>query len=122
MPYVNITFPVACALGAIGGPRFSTAIVGTLGGEEQRNQDWYAPLWQWEVGLVNKSRADTYNLISFFRQVHGMRDTFNFVNYLPGQASAVKRARFTVDHLDIARIDPDLFSWPSVRITEVRIR
>lgn len=122
MAHQDVLFPTSLAFGAVGGPRFSTSIVASQGGEESRNINWLTPRWQWEVGLVNKDRATTLTLLSFFRQVGGMRDTFNFVNYLPGQDAALVVARFGVDHLEITRVDLNLFSWPSITILEVRVR
>ena len=51
-----------------------------------------------------------------------MLHTFNFVNVWPGQEDAVKVVRFLVDHLDITRVDVDVFSWPSIPLVEVRVR
>jgi hypothetical protein len=122
MAHIDTTFPQSLAFGAVGGPMFSTHIVGAQGGEEQRNQNWANPLWRWEVGLVHKTRAETSELLTFFRSVSGMRHTFNFVNVWPGQDDEVKVVRFGVDHLDITRVDVDIFSWPSCPILEMRVR
>ena len=122
MAHIDIDFPERIAFGAVGGPRFSTSIIGVIGGEEQRNQNWTSPLWQWEVGLVHKDRATTYELLEFFRQTEGMLHTFNFTNQWPGQDDEVKVVRFGVDHIDITRVDVDIFSWPSIKIVEVRVR
>lgn len=115
-----LTFPATLAYGCVGGPRYHTQIIGAYGGAEQRNRCWASPLWQWQVGLVNKDVTTTRTLIAFFRLVHGMRDSFNFAQFLPGQGTSNVQVRFDSDTLPIVRVDVETYSWESIMLVQVR--
>lgn len=83
-------FPDTLALGAIGGPMFSTSITATLNNHEQRNQNWRYPRGCWEVGQVNRTAAETQTLVAFFRSVaQGRLHGFRFKDPLPGESIGV---------------------------------
>jgi uncharacterized protein (TIGR02217 family) len=86
----NPRFPDEIAYGARGGPQYSTSVIGLLQGDEQRNQNWAYPLARYEVGLVNRGRILTEQLLSFFRTIaQGRTNTFRFRDPLPGEAEGV---------------------------------
>lgn len=84
-------FPTHLAFGGSGGPGFRTSVVASRGGAEQRNQHWYDALRRWDVGLVNKSLAESQALLAFFNGVAvGRTNTFRFRDFLPGESTAVR--------------------------------
>lgn len=77
--WVDARFPEQIAYGASGGPGFSTDIVTSLGGMEQRNANWSLARGRWEVGLQHRTTADTEAFIAFFYSVaRGMANSFRF--------------------------------------------
>jgi uncharacterized protein (TIGR02217 family) len=67
--YETPEFPSQIAFGAVGGPRFSTDIVETDGGDETRNQNWSQARAEYTVDLNNKTKAQRDALIAHFRAV-----------------------------------------------------
>lgn len=75
MTDTNLSIPLDYSA-ATGGPQFSTYIVNTVAGKEQRNIDRWDPLRLWRVkyGPLKKSELDT--LTAFFEARQGRLDTF----------------------------------------------
>jgi uncharacterized protein (TIGR02217 family) len=79
MPWIDALFPEAIAYGASGGPGFSTDIVSSVGGMEQRNRNWALARGRWEVGLRHRTSAETEAFIAFFYSVAvGQLNSFRF--------------------------------------------
>lgn len=194
------SFPETIAWTATGGPRWSTDLFDTQGGYEGRNENWSHYRAKFDVGLVNKSLAETRALLSFFNAVaRGRARSFRFKNLVnddyyggdeaigtgdgadltfqlvrrytsaaetydkpiykpiagtvtcklagvsttaftvdtttgivtfsvaPGVGVAITASflfelpmRFDTDGFECTRVDPDLFSWPSIQLVEVR--
>ena len=75
-------FPDTIAYGAVGGPEWSTDIIMSQGGHEQRNRNWAHARAKYQVGQVNRSRSETQDLIAFFRAVaFGRFNAFRFKDY-----------------------------------------
>ena len=80
----DVQFPLALSRTLSVAPRFSTAIVTSAGGHEQRNADWANARLDYDVGPGLRSEADLAELIAFFRARHGaarafrLRDPFDF--------------------------------------------
>jgi uncharacterized protein (TIGR02217 family) len=84
------SFPTALALGSEGGPMFLTHITAQAGGVEKRNRKWRYPKHRYQVGLVNRTDAETELLIAFFNTVaEGQTFGFRFRDLAPGQAEGV---------------------------------
>ncbi|MBU3078464.1 DUF2460 domain-containing protein [Sphingomonas quercus] len=74
----DILFPLALGLEASVAPAFSTAVVTTAAGVEQRNADWADARMRFDVGSGVRSEADMQTLIAFFRARRGAARGFRF--------------------------------------------
>ena len=86
----DVRFPLELGYGAAGGPEFSTQVVVTGSGHEQRNSQWSDARLYYDAGVGVRSEADLSALIAFFRarrgQAHGFRfsDPLDRTTALPG--------------------------------------
>lgn len=77
-------FPLELGEGASGGPMFSTQVVTSVSGHEQRNSDWAQARLRFDAGPGVRSEDDLGTLIAFFRARQGrafgfrFRDPFDF--------------------------------------------
>ncbi len=87
MSFHEIQFPPDIAYGAQGGPQYSTTVVATASGYEQRNSIWVASRMSWNVatGLKNQTQLDA--LIAFFRSRKGRAYGFRFKDWSDYQAT-----------------------------------
>ena len=98
----DVRFPLQLGFGASGGPAFSTQIVVTGSGHEQRNSQWSDALVHYDAGVGIRSEADLAVLLGFFRarrgQAHGFRfrDPIDHGSALLGQAAAAGDQRLGV--------------------------
>ena len=74
----DVDFPIAIGRRATVEPTFSTAIVTTAAGREQRNADWADARLRFDAGPGVRSQADVEALIGFFRARHGAARGFRF--------------------------------------------
>lgn len=74
----DVQFPLALGRGALVIPQFSTAIVTTANGHEQRNSDWANARLRFDAGPGVRSEADLQTLIAFFRARRGAARAFRF--------------------------------------------
>ncbi len=80
----DVMFPLALGREAEVAPGFSTAILTSAGGAEQRNAGWAEALTRYDVGPGVRSEADIATLLAFFRARLGpargfrLRDPFDF--------------------------------------------
>ena len=87
----DVLFPLDLGYGASGGPEFSTQVVISGSGREQRNAGWGDARLRFDAGVGVRSEADLKRLIGFFRarrgQAHGFRfnDPLDNSSALPGQ-------------------------------------
>lgn len=78
MAFHDIRFPDSIERGATGGPSFSTSIVVSSGGHEQRQGNWAVARRRWNVGTGLVRRADVATLIAFFIARAGRLHAFRF--------------------------------------------
>ena len=81
MSFAEIQFPVDISYGATGGAMFSTDIVETYGGNEQRNINWSEARGQWNVAHGVKTQSQLDILIAFFRARRGKAIGFRFKDW-----------------------------------------
>ncbi len=81
MSFHDVRFPEQIALGATGGPTWSTQIITTASGAEQRNAAWAQARGRWNVGTGLRSRADLQVLLAFFRARRGRAYGFRFKDW-----------------------------------------
>jgi hypothetical protein len=74
----EVRFPDRIAVGAVGGPAFSTTVIATASGYEQRNINWAEARGRWNVATGIKRREDVAELIEFFRCRMGRAYGFRF--------------------------------------------
>jgi uncharacterized protein (TIGR02217 family) len=74
----DVDFPIALGRKAGVMPGFSTAIVTTASGHEQRNMDWASGRMKYDAGPGVRSEADLGTLIAFFRARRGAARGFRF--------------------------------------------
>lgn len=74
----DVRFPVALGRQASVEPVFSTAVVTTAGGAEQRNSDWADARMRFDAGPGVRGEAELQELIAFFRARRGAAVAFRF--------------------------------------------
>ena len=74
----DVDFPIALGQHASVEPGFSTAVVTTAAGFEQRNADWADARMRYDAGPGVRSEADIETLIAFFRARRGAARAFRF--------------------------------------------
>ena len=72
--------------GAHGGPSYSTSVVQTTSGYEQRTANWSAPLHKWNVASGLRSEDEYAGLLAFFHARMGQLYGFRFKDWADFQA------------------------------------
>lgn len=107
-------------------PRWSTKILTSASGREQRVAFFDAPLYEYELsievlrqGNVNSSKTWTElsTLVDFYNARKGAFDTFYFVDPADGTTRTV---RFAEDKLPTQRLMITLWQATKVKLVEVR--
>lgn len=88
MAFVETRFPTDIAYGSAGGPEYSTDVVITQSGYEQRNANWSQARAVYNVAHGVKTQAQLNTLIAFFRARKGRADGFRFKDWTDFQATA----------------------------------
>jgi len=81
MAFHEVRFPTDISYGSIGGPGFSTDIIITHGGYEQRNINWAEARAKYNVAHGVKTAAQLASLIAFFRARQGRGYGFRFKDW-----------------------------------------
>ena len=84
----DVRFPLQLGFGAAGGPAFSTQVVVTGSGAEQRNAEWADARLEYDAGLGVRSEADLAQLLAFFRARRGQAHGFRFLDPLDNSSAA----------------------------------
>jgi len=87
-PFHDVLFPLPLGLHASGGPQFSTAIVTTASGHEQRNAAWADARLNYDAGLGVRSEDDLRLLLHFFRARRGSAIGFRLRDPLDESSSS----------------------------------
>jgi uncharacterized protein (TIGR02217 family) len=83
----DVRFPFELGFGAAGGPAFSTQVVVTGSGAEQRNAQWSDARQEYDAGLGLRSEADLQLLLAFFRARRGQAHGFRFLDPLDSSSA-----------------------------------
>lgn len=90
MAFHDVRFPDDIAIGATGGPGFSTEVVTLRSGREKRNVNWAEARGRWDVAHGLKDQGQLDRLVAFFRARRGRAHAFRFKDWtdfrLPRQA------------------------------------
>ncbi len=87
MTFHEVRFPDDIAYGASGGPAYSTSVISTASGYEQRNQNWAAARGKWDVSSGLKKQSQLETLIAFFRARKGKAHGFRFKDWTDYKAA-----------------------------------
>jgi uncharacterized protein (TIGR02217 family) len=79
--FEEIQFPSDISYGAVGGPVYSTDIVTTFSGHEQRNSNWQNARAKYNVASGVKTESQWQALIAFFRARRGKAVGFRFKDW-----------------------------------------
>lgn len=85
--YESPRFPERISYGARGGPEFSTVVVATVSGREQRNSRWQYPRQRWDVSQGVKTAADFVALRAFFLTMQGRLHGWRFKDWADFEAT-----------------------------------
>jgi uncharacterized protein (TIGR02217 family) len=107
--FADVRFPIALGREAMVAPEFSTAIVTTANGVEQRNADWTDARLRFDVGPGVRSEVELQELIAFFRARRGAAMAFRLEDPLDNSSSGMTGTPEPTDQLigegDGARTD-----------------
>ncbi len=95
----DVQFPLALGRHARVSPGFSTAIVTTASGHEQRNADWASGRLRYDAGTGVRSEADIRTLMAFFRARRGAAKAFRFRDPLDHSSNTMTGAPTALDQL-----------------------
>lgn len=71
MAFHHVRFPINIAMGARGGPQWSTDIVSLVSGAEERNTRWSRSRRKYNAGYGVKSATDLHQILAFFEERRG---------------------------------------------------
>lgn len=86
MSFAETRFPADISYGSAGGPEFSTDVVVTQSGHEQRNSNWVEARAKFNVAYGVKNAEQLAALISFFRARKGQAEGFRFKDWTDFEA------------------------------------
>lgn len=86
--FVEVQFPPSISLGATGGAEYSTDIISTFSGWEQRNINWSQSRGKWNVASGVKTNAQMEEFIAFFHARRGRAIGFRFKDWNDYQVTA----------------------------------
>jgi uncharacterized protein (TIGR02217 family) len=84
--FEDVRFPIAIGREASVEPAFSTAVVTTANGFEQRNSDWAEARLRFDAGPGVRGEAELRELIAFFRARRGAAVAFRFTDPFDDEA------------------------------------
>lgn len=97
--FADELFPLSIGREASVEPAFSTAIVETAGGAEQRNADWTDARLRFDAGPGVRGEAELQELLAFFRARRGAAQAFRFRDPLDQSSAAMTGAPGAGDQL-----------------------
>jgi uncharacterized protein (TIGR02217 family) len=80
-------FPADISYGMAGGPEYSTDVIVTKNGAEQRNCNWGRPKYRYNVAYGVRTKEQLAKLICFFRAHKGRAIGFRFKDWVDYKAS-----------------------------------
>lgn len=78
----EVRLPDKWSRGSAGGVWYSTTIIETAGGHEQRNVNWSRPCGRWDIAHNIKTPADMAELVAFFRNRQGRATGFRLKDWM----------------------------------------
>jgi uncharacterized protein (TIGR02217 family) len=88
MAFLDIEFPRNISYGSEGGPEYSTSVITTQGGAEQRNINWTYPRMKYNVAYGVRHERDLEEVLYFFHLANGRANTFRYYDWSDHKTSA----------------------------------
>jgi uncharacterized protein (TIGR02217 family) len=95
----DVRFPLALGREVSVEPAFSTAIVTTAGGAEQRNSEWADARLSFDAGPGVRSEADLHDILAFFRARRGAAIGFRLEDPFDSSSNGMILAPAAADQL-----------------------
>jgi uncharacterized protein (TIGR02217 family) len=105
MAFHEVRFPTRISWGSASGPGYSTSIIQTGAGIEERISRWSEPLYRFDVAYGVKDLADMSDLISFFHARGGPAAGFRFLDFLDYSTASDHRGDPSFDDVTIGTGD-----------------
>jgi len=118
MAFDEVRFPTDISYGAKGGPVYSTLVVETASGSEQRISYWSRGRLRWDVTHGVKSRASVASLIDFFRARKGRARGFRFRDPVDYRAENQPLAHITGNTWQLTKVYGDAENTEVRKITK----
>ncbi len=119
--FADVRFPIVLGREASVAPEFSTAIVTTANGVEQRNADWADARLRFDAGPGIRGEAELGELIAFFRARRGAAVAFRFEDPFDNSSNAMSGAPEPTDQ-PIGEGDGERTDFPLVKDYDGQIR
>lgn len=74
--FLDISFPLTIPYSSITGPEYSTSVITTASGYEQRNINWLQPRRKFQIAKGICKQDQLHNLLSFFHLCQGKAKSF----------------------------------------------
>jgi len=95
----DVRFPDDISFGSSGGPEFSTSIVTSSAGFEQRNSEWSQARAKYNVAYGVRTDAQLSALIAFFRARMGKAFAFRFKDWADYQSAPIGSSITALDQV-----------------------
>lgn len=105
MAFHEVRFPTRISWGSASGPGYSTSVIQTGAGIEERISRWSEPLYRFDVAYGVKSLGDMSDLISFFHARGGPAAGFRFLDFLDYSTASDHRSAPSYDDQTIGTGD-----------------
>lgn len=98
-PFADVEFPIAIGAEASAAPSFSTNVVTSAGGHEQRNASWQQARLRFDAGPGVRGDAELGELLAFFRARRGSAVAFRFRDPFDHSSNGMTEAPTALDQL-----------------------
>ncbi len=88
MMFIETQFPIDIAYGSQGGPQYSTRIVTSVSGYEDRNANWEASRHSYDAASGVKTYEQLEDLLAFFHVVQGSTHGFRWPDDMDNRSCA----------------------------------
>lgn len=96
-PFADVDFPIAIGAEASAAPSFSTNVVTTASGHEQRNANWQQARLRFDAGPGVRGDAELGELLAFFRARRGSAVAFRFRDPFDHSSNGMTGAPSAID-------------------------
>lgn len=98
-PFAEVDFPIAIGAEASAAPSFSTSIVTSASGHEQRNANWQQARLRFDAGPGIRGDDELGDLLEFFRARRGSAVAFRFRDPFDHSSSGMTQAATALDQV-----------------------